>query len=129
MVYVAHGRWERRRLQLLERFSFLQRLSVRLGDGGCPSGVAVLGADGEDEGEKVGPGLACPPLCRLWEEGDKYPRWCGGGVGVGWGDGQACGVRNSELKESFSEYRETSGIKLQGRFQVIIKGFFKYIHC
>ena len=44
---------------------------------------------------------------------------CGGG----WGDGQACGVRNSELKESFSEYREISGIKLQGRFQVIIKGF------
>ena len=45
-----------------------------------------------------------------------------GGV-WGMGDGQACGVRNSELKESFSAYREISGIKLQGRFQVIIKGF------
>ena len=56
---------------------------MRLGDGGCPSGVAVLGADGEGAGEEVGPGLACLPLCRLWEEGAKYPRWCGGGGEMG----------------------------------------------
>ena len=37
-----------------------------------------MGADGEGAGEEVGPGLACPPLCRLWEEGAKYPRWCVG---------------------------------------------------
>ena len=59
---------------------------MRLGDGGCPSGVAALGADGEGAGEEVGPGLACPPLCRLWEEGAKYPRWCVG-------DGRWAGLR------------------------------------
>lgn len=64
---------------------------MRLGDGGCPSGVAVLGADGEGEGEKVGPGLACPPSAGCGRKGITSQVVCGGG----WGDGQ--GLRWEEI--------------------------------
>ena len=73
---------------------------------GLEKGATHLGKQwrGEQMGraEEGGGGSSPPPayplLCRLREGGDKYPRCC-----VEWGDGQACRVRNNELKESFSE--------------------------
>lgn len=52
VVYAAHGKWGRRRPLSPEKSSFLQSpgLGVRLGEGGCPPGEAVEGADGEGGG-------------------------------------------------------------------------------
>lgn len=52
----------------------------------------------QGEGDGGARGGGSPPLSTLWEGGDPYPR------GVWWwGDGKACRVRNTELKESFCE--------------------------